>query len=315
MAVPITDETKYGESVFTEEAVGASVPALPALDGRKVVGRIKVTTTDPGVNDDVTQGFAPGLRWVNTTSPVKSYVCISATTGAAVWQREGNLKCMMATVDPLTSNDITQGYEVGSCWTNTEDDTRFACTHNAEDEAIWKETSNVPGAGKQTPKEHFLTPLLAYGAVGAHPLGASVIQYTRVWLTAGLEIESVRVFVDLGGLAGRHIRMGLYDQADPTSSDGEPNDKIAETAQVGTEAGLYIDTPLSSSYTVTVSGYYWIAFVTDTVSVKFSITGTVYRADFAPRRAETTTGTTLPATASGLTNPAGGIAYVSALEP
>ena len=282
----------------------------------RLIHPVRSTTSDPTVNDDSTAGFAPGHHWVNTAAtPPRVFQCLTAAAGAAVWGRVSNLKCMSAITDPLTSNDITQGYELGSCWTNTADDTIFACVHNAAGAAIWKEISNVPGAGKQTPKEHFLEPLLAYGAVGAHPLGASTIQYTRVWLTAGLEIDYIRVFIDSGGLASRYIRMGLYDQVDPLSTSGVPNTRVATTARVGTEVEEYIDAPLSSTYTVTITGYYWIAFVTDTVSVKFSITETVYRADFAPRRAETTTGTTLPATASGLTNPAGGIAYVSALEP
>lgn len=41
-------------------------------------------TTAPTVNDDTTEGYAVGSRWINTTSE-KEYVLVDATDGAAVW--------------------------------------------------------------------------------------------------------------------------------------------------------------------------------------------------------------------------------------
>ncbi len=41
--------------------------------------------TNPGGSDDNTQGYAVGSRWLNTASRIE-YLCVSDTTGAAVWQ-------------------------------------------------------------------------------------------------------------------------------------------------------------------------------------------------------------------------------------
>lgn len=42
-------------------------------------------TAAPTVNDDGTQGYAVGSRWIDTTNN-KEYVCLAAGTGAAVWK-------------------------------------------------------------------------------------------------------------------------------------------------------------------------------------------------------------------------------------
>lgn len=42
----------------------------------------------PGVNDDNTAGYAVGSAWIDTTAD-KSYTCVDATTGAAVWKEQG----------------------------------------------------------------------------------------------------------------------------------------------------------------------------------------------------------------------------------
>ena len=41
-------------------------------------------TSAPGVGDDNTEGYAVGSRWVDVTND-KEYVCLDASTGAAVW--------------------------------------------------------------------------------------------------------------------------------------------------------------------------------------------------------------------------------------
>jgi hypothetical protein len=41
-------------------------------------------TSDPTVNDDNTQGYGVGSRIINVTTD-KEFVCLDATTGAAVW--------------------------------------------------------------------------------------------------------------------------------------------------------------------------------------------------------------------------------------
>lgn len=44
------------------------------------------SASDPTVNDDSLQGYAPGQVWINTSTK-KAYILIDATAGAAVWNR------------------------------------------------------------------------------------------------------------------------------------------------------------------------------------------------------------------------------------
>lgn len=46
------------------------------------------TTTDPGVSNDTTQGYAAGSRWYNSSTGA-NWICRDASTGAAVWVRQG----------------------------------------------------------------------------------------------------------------------------------------------------------------------------------------------------------------------------------
>lgn len=41
-------------------------------------------TTDPGINDDETQGYCEGSHWINATLD-KAFICLDNATGAAVW--------------------------------------------------------------------------------------------------------------------------------------------------------------------------------------------------------------------------------------
>jgi hypothetical protein len=43
-----------------------------------------------------------------------------------------------ATVNPIISNDNTQGYFIGSLWINTNSDTVFQCTDSTTNNAVWK---------------------------------------------------------------------------------------------------------------------------------------------------------------------------------
>lgn len=47
-------------------------------------------TTDPGATNDSSQGYATGSTWTNTTGQ-RSWVCVNATLGAAVWVQEGGV--------------------------------------------------------------------------------------------------------------------------------------------------------------------------------------------------------------------------------
>lgn len=225
------------------------------------------------------------------------------------WMRRHNLT---ATTDPTVNDDNTQGYSEGSRWVNTTSKETFECTNAVTAGAVWNSTTSPPGSGKSTPGEVvFGGSRLLFAGTGSAV--ANEIQYARVFLLAGISYDRARVFVSSGQSASRHIRLGLYSQATPGDSDGVPQTRVAQTAEVGTVLG-FNTVSFTSPYAVTQTGYYWIAVSTDSNSVKFAITGSTYAANFPAVRREMTTGTTLPATVGTLTNPSSAIAYVGLLE-
>lgn len=171
----------------------------------------------------------------------------------------------------------------------------------------------VVSIAKEFPGRHFLGTILGYPHEGR--MTKSEIQYTRIWLTAGLVITKMVTFVSLGGSAGINVRMGLYDQVNPTSETGVPENRVAQTESSDTAGadGTFLELSLTTSYTVGTSGYYWVAIITDSPSISFAVSDT-FREDFLPVRRQSGTGTTLPATAGGLSNPVSAVAFVAAVE-
>lgn len=173
------------------------------------------------------------------------------------------------------------------------------------------------GLAKETPGERFLGSLFDYPSAGGMTDGD--VQYSRVWLIQGLKIDRIRYFVNSGGTPSRYVQCGLYNQTDPQDESLDPNARVAITSihdTVGTD-GTYRDINLTALYTVPATGYYWIAIVTTSNSIAFPVSAVV-RENFAPVRRQSLggswEGTGLPATASGLSNPASAVVYVAALE-
>ncbi len=227
-----------------------------------------------------------------------------------------------ATVDPVVTDDDTSvapgPYTIGSRWLNTATGTWFTCLDATTGAAVWKQDTNsaqIQQAEKEAPKEHFFGNLMHYPSSGG--MAADLVQYVRVWLTAGLSFDKMRVFQDSGGNPARDFRAGIYDQAAPTDDQGVPDSKVAETgltATAGANDGTFVDAALTSTFDVTTTGYYWLALVNSTASIKFAVS-TVNRAAYLPRREQTGPGATaLPATAGGFSNPTSAVALVSAVE-
>ena len=133
------------------------------------------TTTAPTVNDDDTQGYAVGSRWIDINTGY-TYVCTDNSTGAAFWLKTPQvindltdvdtttqaptdndlflwsgsewvpLKNNQTTVDPTVNNDVDEGYVVGSRWVNTSTDNEFLCLDNTDGAAVWLLTTSTGGA-------------------------------------------------------------------------------------------------------------------------------------------------------------------------
>jgi hypothetical protein len=165
------------------------------------------------------------------------------------------------------------------------------------------------------PQRLFLGHLMSYPFKGGVN-SASDLQYTRIWIPKGITIIEMECFVEEVAGAGSNMRMGLYDQVTPTSNTGVPNNKVGETAVIaltGADEGKFKLVALTSSYLVPTTGFYWTAMITDKTQTKFAVSDT-FRAGYLPRREESGTGTTLPATASGLSNPQSATVYVAAVR-
>lgn len=216
--------------------------------------------------------------------------------------------------DPLTTDDVTEGYEAGSIWINTVSQDTFTAISTATGAAIWKNTTEASG-GQATNQGELL-----YGTLLDYPGSASTssgnIQYIRLRITAGTVITLMRTYITGGNNNNREIRMGIYDQTDPLDPDLGPNNKLAQTASAGT-GGLnnsFLELAFEGGdVTIPVTGYYWLAIVMDNNSLKIAVTASL-RADFVPKRTEFTSNNALPSTAGGLSNPAGSLGFVAAQE-
>jgi hypothetical protein len=225
---------------------------------------------------------------------------------------------LSAVVDPVGTDDSASGYAVGSKWLNTTDGKAFTCFSASVGAAVWKQDTNsgqLEQIGNEAPKEHFFGNLLHYPSSGA--LVVNIIQYIRVWFTAGLQFGSLRVFQNIGGNPVNSFRMGIYDQTDSTDETLSPNSRVAQTALTVSSAvddGTFVDVALGSTYTVPVTGYYWLAIVQTNSNLKFAVSA-LNRAGYLPRREQIGPGGgALPVTPSGLSNPVSSLIYMSALE-
>jgi len=115
----------------------------------------------PTVNNDITEGYVNGSFWYDTVGD-KLYMCTNNADGAAAWEEvtlgdntevglnsahrtgDGTDHAMVvkhnfsAVVAPTTSNDSSEGYEVGSQWFNVDKNTQWACLDNTVSSANWK---------------------------------------------------------------------------------------------------------------------------------------------------------------------------------
>lgn len=280
---------------------------------------VTLNAVDPTVTDDTNSGFVVGDHWINTAAvPRRAFQVTDVSVGTAVWIRVTNVKINITTSDPIITNDSTEDYEISSVWVNTSNQRVFQAVDVSVGAAIWDRIdNNESGAGPGAavnPGELMFGTLLDYPSAGTS--SASEIQYVRLRFTQGLVISGIRTFIDSGGTGSRNVRMAIYDQATPGDDAGDPDTRVAQTNSVSTSGtnGTFISEAfIAGDYTVPTTGFYWIAFITDSPSLKFAVSAT-HRADFLPHRHETSSGTTLPATTGGLTNPVGAVIYVAGIE-
>lgn len=222
------------------------------------------------------------------------------------------------TVDPGINNDIVQGYRNGSLWFNSASLEVFRLVRQDAGIALWKPSVESPGGGASSainPGELMLGTLLDYPFSAGTAKGE--VTYVRIKISAGVEIASMRVFLDSGGAPSRNIRLGLYSQTDPLDASLLPSVRIEQTAQIslnGLDGTFITGALLGGNFLVPTTGFYWLALVVDNTSAKFAVSAT-HRANFLNVRHETPGVTAdLPTPVGVTTNPVSAVPYLAAVE-
>lgn len=215
---------------------------------------------------------------------------------------------------PDGDDDSTQGFSLGNEWLDTDTKTVWKLVAEpSPGSAVWLPSASIATSspGQAAPPGQLLYgTLLDYPFSGGYAKGE--IQYVRLSLVSGLVTAGGTTFVDSGGSISRNIRIGLYDQTDPEDPTLGPNNRVVQTAQTVTTGGGFIEADwLGGDYTVPTRGFYWLAIVNDSTTLKFAVTASI-RANFIPVARETPGSTAdLPTTAGVTTNPVATLAYVS----
>lgn len=102
--------------------------ALGALRSDRKTAPHNETTTNPGVSDDSTAGYEIGALWINTTADT-CYVCLDASSGAAVWKEltstAGSETTRWTTKVKLTDETLTNDNSL-----NNDADLQFTTSAN-----------------------------------------------------------------------------------------------------------------------------------------------------------------------------------------
>lgn len=181
-------------------------------------------TTAPTTGDDSGDGYSVGSLWIDLTAD-RAYVCVDASSGAAVWLRidnpaSGPLNKLDATTAPTTGDDSGDGYSVGSIWIDVTADRAYICADATSTAAVWLRVDNTatfdpasPGnIGGTTPAE--VTATKYKGSAGNVTLESSGFGATIIkgGTGTGTSAFCLLEFADSGG-----TRIG-YIYHEPTSA-------------------------------------------------------------------------------------------------
>lgn len=145
-SVPQIQEPQAGDTygMPRDLNVTGNITVTGTVDGRDVAadGALAATATQPGdnlstlVNDIIaSQGEAEaGADNTKIMTPLRVAQAIAVLAA-------GLLNKLDATVDPIATNDETQGYAVGSFWVNVTSDECFRCVDATTNVAVWVRTT------------------------------------------------------------------------------------------------------------------------------------------------------------------------------
>ena len=96
-------------------------------------------STNPGVSDDSTAGYAVGSKWINTTSD-EAFICLDSTGAAAVWSS-------MTTTDAVDAQDLVIEARKGSAGTITAGNVVYISGYNVGQSVAEVELADSSVAG------------------------------------------------------------------------------------------------------------------------------------------------------------------------
>lgn len=225
-----------------------------SVDGAKLdlitVIKDQVAAAPPGVNNDGTQGYAVGSRWINTTDD-HVYFCADSSTGAAVWKGvshqivdqlsglgvmlyrgSGSFAVRHDTLDgtsaPTVDHDSDLSYEIGSLFIDATHDHAYLCLDATVGAAVWVQIDGGGGGGSGD-------------VVG--PSIASDNAVARFDATTGKLIQgSLFIVDDDGNVTASGLIRGRDIAADGTKLDGvESGADVTDPLNVAA-AGAVMDT-------------------------------------------------------------------------
>jgi len=126
------------------------------------------TTTDPTVNDDTGDGYEPGSIWMNTALGIP-WICISASSGAAVWHSLVNPYAFVSGFNSASSASTTAlaitstAYAAGTNLTLTVGSRTAKPSSISQTNVTWTERLNTSGNNQHLT---FYTGVVAGGNAG-----------------------------------------------------------------------------------------------------------------------------------------------------
>jgi hypothetical protein len=136
LEILVTAQNLYDYDVLTQD----NFIALDIIPEVVPLNNFEATAT-PEASMDVTEGYEVGSFWFDTTNDVM-YSCIDATTDTAIWYIVGvqalePINNYAATEAPAGTDDVSEGYSVGSMWVDVTNNNVYFCLDSTEGSAVW----------------------------------------------------------------------------------------------------------------------------------------------------------------------------------
>lgn len=287
---------------------------------------------DPSATDDITKGYAAGSRWINATSDAL-FTCADGASGNALWAFVQTGAGAGIGSDAPGEHFLGTLLDYGAAGGTGVADVQYTRVYFTAGTVIptmrcYIDTgSSAARSVRMGLYDNVITGTISVTNNSATITGTGTAFTTDLKVGQGIQFGNQLATIYVIDTISSNTNLTLTSvftgstNASTTltsaaSSRGIPGNRTAQTNSSVTTGfdGSFVSLSLTSPYTIPVAGYYWTAHITDSSSLKFSVSPGVYRTGFLPVRHQTSTTTVLPATASALSNPSSSIIYCAAID-